>query len=444
MTELKYLRGILAAAFICCLIMASCHKNAWRPPPPQNPMTEGDSLIRGGKRDEAKKAYLDFCRLSPDDGRPLAALGRMALEEENYDEAAGYLESAYRLTPTDFSLLSDLGRAYNGAGKPEKALKDFDRVIENEPLNYFALSGKARSQVMLGMYKEAEGTVGYTLNTVGERPEILILSSEIKEKKGDFKGAEEDLKKAVSMSSGSEENRKALAGFYIRLKQYDKARDVLKSLEKKNAVDRDLLIMMGDLELEAKKFRDSENAYLEAARLEPDDPDNFMNMGNLYFVQGDYEKALDEYRKASKFDPEAPYTFGGIGDCLMVLGRFTEAEAAYKKAISLDKNSEQDYVSLGDLYLKQGDLKKAEAQYRLAEKIRRTGEVLYALARLEARKGEAGQALAYIEKALAEDPELKESAVCEPYFKPLAGNEKFKKLVGAWRPGRPPEFRFPR
>jgi len=407
-------------------------------------MREGDHLLREGKRKEAKKVYLNFCRLSPNDGRPFVALGRMALEEENYTEGADYLEKAYRLTPGDASVLSNLGRAYLGAGLPDKALRAFDRIIENDPLNYFALSGKARAQVMMEMYDEAEGTIKYTINAVGKRPEILILSSSIHEKQGRLDIAEKELCQAVDISSGKDENRKVLAGFLMRRKKFDRARSILAKLAKKNPGDRDLLIMIGDLEMEAGIFSASEDAYRKAAEMVPDDIDNHMNLGNLFFVQEDYNTALSEYRSAARLDPEAPFAFGGIGDCLMETGKFGEAEAAYKKAVSLNKDSEEDYISLGDLYLKQGIFQKALSAYEKAETINPTGEVLYALARLEARKGKRNSALDYLQEALEKNPDLLESAACEPYFDTLSKEVRFKQMVGPWKSGKTPEFRYPR
>ena len=145
------------------------------------------------KRGDPNAAFLALARAqraAPDDPRPLIALGRHAFEAENFLLALDYLERAHNAAPNNldarceygrvlsrigrheeaFTILEEahlqnpdavryllqLGWARYRAGQSQRAVSDFDAVLERQPSSVEAHYGRARALMDAGDMSEAK------------------------------------------------------------------------------------------------------------------------------------------------------------------------------------------------------------------------------------------------------------------------------------------------
>ncbi len=91
-------------------------------------------------------------------------------------------------------------------------------------------------------------------------------------------------------------------------------------------------------------------AYIQIARINPDDPEAHYNLGATYARQGRCNKAIGPYRKALDIDPDFAQALYGLGICHINNGRFNEAIDPLKKLIQNNPDHAQAHYNLGLCY----------------------------------------------------------------------------------------------
>ena len=124
----------------------------------------GWALFYLGELDESRRAFLAFLESQPDEPDSHYALGLIALDEGDLDEAARLFQRCFELAERDnrqakMKLLSKarygLGRVHEQKGELEQAKTEFARSVELFPDHYEALYRLNRVLVKLGEDEQA-------------------------------------------------------------------------------------------------------------------------------------------------------------------------------------------------------------------------------------------------------------------------------------------------
>ncbi len=174
-----------------------------------------------------------------------------------------------------------------------------------------------------------------------------------------------------------------LAGTYVRLKEYDKALGLFKTVVEHPLTQRNKSILRGSytnlLAVYIKTHQpDSALFYAEKAKeiaLQTNSTRSlayiYTNMGVLYEQKETYGRAAEAFKKARSLfsqlndKPGIAKSENNIGNIYSKQGLFTDAERALLKARMILKEStdtyslEHNYAALISLYRKQGDFRKA-------------------------------------------------------------------------------------
>lgn len=87
----------------------------------------------------------------------------------------------------------------------------------------------------------------------------------------------------------------------------------------------------------AGEYGGAVQAYRDAARVTPDDPEGWLRLGEaLLHLAGDPQEAIDALQTGLRIDPESARGYGALGAVLHALGEFPEAAAAFAEAARLD------------------------------------------------------------------------------------------------------------
>ena len=114
----------------------------------------GGVYVRLGKYDEAAHEYREGLKLNPNDSLGLWKLGVLILRTDS-QEARGYLERAVALNPNLPQAVLAYGRVLLMAGETEKAIPQFQRVVELAPEEDSVHYLLATAYRKLGREKEA-------------------------------------------------------------------------------------------------------------------------------------------------------------------------------------------------------------------------------------------------------------------------------------------------
>ena len=130
----------------------------------------------------------------------------------------------------------------------------------------------------------------------------------------------------------------------------------------------------------------------------------------LLEAQGDYPQAVEQYRRAIEKDPQLPGIHRALGVALLnaspdAAGR-NEARKEFQRELAANPVDYHSEYQLGEIYWTKEEHEEAVKRYRRAVELNGNFvDALIALGKVHTVRGEAAQALAYLEKAARLDPE---------------------------------------
>jgi Flp pilus assembly protein TadD len=141
----------------------------------------GISELRDGDLRSAKTDFQKAAKLNPKDPRALNNLGALACLQKKYKPATKYLKEALALDETDATFHVNLGEAWVGLGKIDRAMTEYARALE--------LDGDIFSN-------NANEGISAQLRTPEQRARVSYLIAKAYAKRGNLDGALEYLRRA--------------------------------------------------------------------------------------------------------------------------------------------------------------------------------------------------------------------------------------------------------
>ncbi len=161
-----------------------------------------------------------------------------------------------------------------------------------------------------------------------------------------------------------------LADVALRRQQPDIAWKWLQSALEHAPEDVRVHLAIGRFYYGERKFREAEEAFLQAKKLEPDNLQVLLDLGNLYVnVFRRPEKALPLYRAAVRGDPGHGGAHYALGMTLALLGQVDDAVDAFRKAVALSPDNPLPHQALGRLFRKLGEKEAAMREFEGALRI---------------------------------------------------------------------------
>ncbi|HZU44159.1 MAG TPA: tetratricopeptide repeat protein [Terriglobales bacterium] len=116
--------------------------------------------------------------------------------------------------------------------------------------------------------------------------------------------------------------------------------------------------------LETSKPGDALQAYGEAARLAPRDPEPHLASALLLEKQNKFTEAEKEYQQAARLDPKSTEAIAGLVNLYTREKRLPEAEAALRRYLALQPNNGVAHVQLGRVLSAEGKTDEAAAELK--------------------------------------------------------------------------------
>jgi predicted O-linked N-acetylglucosamine transferase (SPINDLY family) len=128
--------------------------------------------------------------------------------------------------------------------------------------------------------------------------------------------------------------------------------------------------LLGEI-LKASDAAGAEAAWLEALRLEPDDPEALFHLGNHLRERGDPGAAIERYERALGRAPGHLGVLNNLGLALEATGERTRAEACYRQVITAQSQHADALANLANLLQAQKRYREAVLTYEKTLTIRR-------------------------------------------------------------------------
>ena len=230
-------------------------------------------------------------------------LVRIYREEGNYSRMVAICERAAAVQPDDTAVITTLGDAYMGAGRPERAAEVFSALTEMEP----------------------------------DAPALFCRLGDARAVAGDYDGAEDAYDGAIAIEpSDAHRFYCALGATFSREEEYERAEAALKRSLKSRPDQPLVRCTLGDVLIRQGKPDEGMAAYEEAARLDPASAGGYYNrLGNSLAGEGRHDLAVGAFEKAVAADPRNPFYCLSLVKSCEVEGLHDRAKEAYEKAQSL-------------------------------------------------------------------------------------------------------------
>ncbi|MCL1910557.1 MAG: tetratricopeptide repeat protein [Kiritimatiellaeota bacterium] len=158
---------------VCAVVLAAVGCGA---PNAEDTFRSGEAAYESGDYATARKHFKRFAKLKPDSDIAAYNLGMACLKLENFSAAADAFERADSLSKdAGTEALEALAQTRRLAGKPDEALKVYDRAIKKANRQPHLLAGMAQCHIDKGQYGYAENSLKEALTiSAGKDPAALF------------------------------------------------------------------------------------------------------------------------------------------------------------------------------------------------------------------------------------------------------------------------------
>ncbi|HZT11323.1 MAG TPA: tetratricopeptide repeat protein [Candidatus Baltobacteraceae bacterium] len=305
----------------------------------------GDLYYRHGDLARAQQAYQHILQYAPADKETHSRLGSVYASENRVDDAISEYnrslpgtdsvpdlvalhirkgdypqykhdrEELVRMYPGDTEAILELAQLYEATEQPRLAQQYFQRVLDNEPRQVFALNG-------LGMSFEDQHDNN---NAVSEFQLCLLYDS-------------------FNYSCWNN-----LGTSYYDLNRFE---DALKSLNVAQhlAPERpEALVNLGNVYSKRGDWRKAVSYYVQASTVDPYHPEAYVNLGLEYDAHGLYQLAQAALVKGLAVAPQDVRLHLVLGDTYRLMGQRTNATTQYRQAASQDIYPDYEAIAQQDL-----------------------------------------------------------------------------------------------
>lgn len=267
--------------------------------------------------------------------------------------------------------LERLGNIYREAGRPLLAMETFRKIIDlggdEAARGYQDVVDAYRDQKQ---WSEATRTAQ---EAVKKLPNDKGLKLTLAQQLADSGKADESVQLAKSVFKGGPEDRDSyimLSQIYMRLKRWKDSEDALAQAEKLAVRPEEkeyIRFLQGSIYERQKKFDLAEQSFRQVLQ---QNPSNSMALNYLGYMLADrnnhLEEALNLVKKALDFDPQNGAYLDSLGWVYFRLGNYDQAEENLRRAADKSPNDATIQDHLGELYARTNRFKLAAAHWEHA------------------------------------------------------------------------------
>jgi len=387
-------------------------------------------------------------KIAPENTDIIYLMAQVSMSQNYFEDAIPLLESSIQIAPQRPDLRAALGESYFMAGKVDKAIEEFKKLLE--------LEGSARSYAFLGFsyrslgrYDEAKQYFQQGLKLDPHNTSCLFNLGFIAERQGDSAGAETMFQTALRSNPDFPDALLELANLriaggklleaanllrkYVRVSQnpatgYYKLAKVERTLQQTAAADRDLKVfqtLSKDVSAGPYPFEhlfdylDNRSTLAPGARNQldltdlqsqiqkhPDQPEDLYMLAEAYLKSGNVDDARSTIAQLDKISSEDYRTLTGIGVMLARYHLYDDAIQHFQAALQANPNSDEVNFDLANAYFRKHLYSQAlDTAGQVSPEGRKDDAYLALLGDIYAHLGDTAHAKDIFRDAIARNPD---------------------------------------
>jgi tetratricopeptide (TPR) repeat protein len=302
---------------------------------------------------EAEQAIKEYQLALQTDPSSIYLKARMAVlyfATGDVPSAVRFADEVADVPGLDAQMLGQLGGMYAAAGQPDKALRLFNRAIEQEPQRSEHFFAKGLLLANQKQYVEAEKTIQLGIKVNPDSAVGYYYLGRIGVEARDFDEATAHFEQAVTLNPAFEPAYVALGSVYEAKQDRDKAigiyRRYLQGVNPKNREIRHHLIR---LQVAAKQYDEALRELKAMLAEDPSDLDAQLRMGLVYGEQKNYPKAIEQLNQILAVRPTELKVRDYLGYLYEETKDYSKATDAYRHNLTLEPSYFEGHLHLGIL-----------------------------------------------------------------------------------------------
>jgi tetratricopeptide (TPR) repeat protein len=387
-------------------------------------------------------------KIAPENTDVIFLMAQVSMSQNYYEDAIPLLESGLQIAPKRADLLAALGESYFMAGKVEKAIEVFKKLLEidNSSRSYAFVGLSYRN---LGRFDEAKKYFEEGLKLDPHNSSCLFSLGFIAERQGDAARAEILFQETLKSNPDYADALLELANMKIAAKQLPEARELLRtfvrvskdpgsgyyklamverSLHENEAAERDLNVFktlsknaptgpypyehLFDYLDNRSKLAPEErsqldvNSLTEQLKKHPDQPQDLYMLIEAYLKAGKIDDARSTVEQLDKLTVGDYRTLTGVGVLLARYHLYDDAIQHFQVALQVNPNSDEVKFDLANAYFRKRLYSQAlDAANQVSEEGSKDDAYLTLLGDIYAHLGETARACEIFRDAIIRNPD---------------------------------------
>ena len=366
--------------------------------------------------------------------------GRLELIQKQYEKAKEAFGRSINYEGGGFSLLNPmqahiyLVQSLIEQKKMKEARQTVDQFAKKHPKNTMLHYLRAQIAYEDGVFDKASEHIQVIRSVAPGYDMALLLEGAINYELGSYERANIALTSYLSSHPGSATARKLLAVTKLKLREPEQAFELVSPLLSQDPGNQQLLLLGGSAMRDAGKPEVSIPMLKKASQQDPDNVELKMQLASAHISNKETDKAIvilqsltptvDKFGKrellmllawSQKQDyvaalafvddyiathPQDPDVYGHSGVILLRMGNVDAAQKRFEKSLSLKPDNKLILMTLVRLeYQQKNYLRAEELLVRLLKMQPGNASIMYALANVTALKGDANEAIKWLESA---------------------------------------------
>lgn len=257
---------------------------------------------------------------------------RVALLDADWGRARSLLNEASLVQPRNVLVSYDMGRVYASLGDNESAIRSWEAAGADRPILTMAADVRQKHGVQeaLPIY---EAAVEANARSALAWRELGRARYELRR---DLPAAASALRQALELDPNDSWAAQMLGAIYIALREYDLALDLTRQMEQQFPTSVVGPLLKGDTWFAMGRYREAEQAYLEAVTREPKMAGLYERLGYLYDSERRYQDAIRSWQHAVALESGRWMFHVQLAESYLAAGDKDGALEQYREALKLD------------------------------------------------------------------------------------------------------------
>ncbi len=325
-----------------------------------------------------------------------ATRGRYAYQQKEYKPALEDFNRSLHLQPDQPAILASRAAIKHYLGNDADALVDYNRSLKVRPDHPITLTNRGVIKYYQGDYRGALADYTRSLELRPDHPITLYNRGVVHRITGDLDKALTDFDHAIQVIPNDPDTLNSRGVVKQSLGDHSGALADLDHALQVRPDDPDVLYNRGVVKEYLGRYADALSDFDRSLALRPYDPATLDNRGVAKVHMGDYEGALKDYDRSLVLRPDHPVTLENRGVAKAYLGYYDGALKDYERALDLRPDDPSPRYNIACLYALQNKVEDA---------------------------------LAWLERILAQHPNWRDKAQHDPDFAMLQHDPRFQALL---------------